>query len=296
MDSTTPSSAQRETRLVQAFVELADTLVDDYDVVDILYQLTQRCVQLLGAAAAGLMLSDQRGSLTAVASSTEEARLLELFQLQTDEGPCLDCVRTGEPVLVSDLSTAAERWPNFVPQAVLQGFLSVHALPLRLRRETIGALNLFGRQPGPMPEQDLQVARALADTATIGILHERAVRRGEVLTEQLQTALNSRITIEQAKGVLAYAGHLDMDQAFQALRGYARSHRARLSEIAYQLVKGVLRPEEFLSPGRTSSSPPETVGVRHPEPPGRRPGVGHDRLGTSPPRRATSGSAPTPAP
>jgi transcriptional regulator with GAF, ATPase, and Fis domain len=252
MDSTPPSGAQREARLLRAFVELADTLVDDYDVVDVLHQLTEWCVTLLGAAAAGLMLADQRGSLTVVASSTEAARLLELFQLQTDEGPCLDCVRSGEPVLVDDLSMAMGRWPNFVPQAVLQGFFSVHALPLRLRRETIGALNLFRLAPGPMPAQDLDVARALADAATIGILQERAIRRGEVLTEQLQTALNSRITIEQAKGVLAHAGHLDMDQAFQALRSYARSHSTRLSEIAHHLVTGALRAEVFLTEQRHS--------------------------------------------
>ena len=185
MNSTAPSSAQRETRLLRAFVELADTLVDEYDVVDILHQLTESCVQLLGVSAAGLTLSDQRGSLAAVASSTEAVRLLELYQLQTEEGPSLDCVRAGEPVLAAELSMATGRWPNFVPQAALQGYFSVHSLPLRLRRETIGALNLFGSAPGPMPAKDLEVARALADAATIGILQERAMRRGEVLTEQL---------------------------------------------------------------------------------------------------------------
>ena len=213
---TSTAGNERESRLLEAFVQLADTLVDDYDVADMLHELLSYCVRLLHAAAAGLLLSDQRGNLQVLASSTEQTRLLELFQLQNNEGPCLDCVRTGEPVLVDDLAAAADRWPRFVPQALGNGFAAVHAVPMRLRRETIGALNLFNREPGAMPPEDLLAARALADTATIGILQERAIHRGEVLTEQLQAALNNRITIEQAKGVLAHAGNLDMEQSFQA--------------------------------------------------------------------------------
>lgn len=249
MSGTTPFGEQRESRLLAAFVQLADTLVDDYDMADLLHELAQHCVEILGVAAAGLLLSTQRGteSLQVLASSTEQTRLLELFQLQTNEGPCLECVRTGEPVVVPDLSAVTERWPRFAPEALREGFAQVHALPLRLRGETIGALNLFGRQPGPLPEQDLRAARALADTATIGILQERAIRRGEVLTEQLQYALHSRVVIEQAKGVLAQAGDLDMGQSFQVLRGYARSHNTRLSEIAHQLVAGALRPHVVLT-------------------------------------------------
>jgi transcriptional regulator with GAF, ATPase, and Fis domain len=252
MTDAPPSSAQRESRLVAAFVEMADTLVDDYDVAEVLHQLTLHCVHLLDAAAAGLLLSDQRGSLQVLASSTERTRLLELFQLQTDEGPCLDCVRTGQPVLVSDLDDERDRWPAFVPEAIREGFHSVHAVPLRLRREVIGALNLFGTAPGALSEQDLAVVRALADTATIGILQERAIHRGEVLTEQLQTALNSRITIEQAKGVLAHAGNLEMDQAFEALRSYGRARSTRLSEIAASLVTGRLGAGVVLASQRRS--------------------------------------------
>jgi transcriptional regulator with GAF, ATPase, and Fis domain len=252
MSGTTPSGAQRESRLLAALVQLADTLVDDYDIVDLLHQLATDCVEILDVAATGLMLSTQRspGALHVLASSTEQTRLLELFQLQANEGPCLDCFRTGEPVLVPDLAATIQRWPRFAPEALREGFPRVHAVPLRLRRETIGALNLFGREPGPMPEQDLLAAKALADVATIGILQERAIHRGEVLTEQLETALNSRIIIEQAKGVVAQAGNLDMDRAFQAVRGYARSHNTRLSEIAHRLVSGVIDPAEILTPTR----------------------------------------------
>ena len=242
-----PSSAQRESLLVAAFVEMADTLVDDYDIADVLHQLTEHCVRLLGAAAAGLLLTDQRGSLQVLASSTERTRLLELFQLQTNEGPCLDCVRTGQPVLISDLGAEHGRWPGFAPEAIREGFHSVHAVPMRLRREVIGALNLFGTRPGALTEQDLTVVRALADTATIGILQERAIHRGEVLTAQLQNALNSRITIEQAKGVLAHAGDIEMDQAFEALRSYGRARSTRLSEIAALLVTGGLDPSAVLA-------------------------------------------------
>lgn len=232
----------RETRLLHAFVDLADTLVDDYDIVDVLHQLVESCVDLFDATAAGLLLSDQRGGLELLASSSEQSRLLELFQLQADEGPCLDCFRTGEPVSAPDIGAESTRWPRFSAQAVDQGFLAVHAVPLRLRGQTIGALNLFAIRVGPMHPQDLRVARALADTATIGILQERAIHRGEVLTEQLQAALNNRITIEQAKGVLAHAGDLDMSEAFQLLRRYGRANSTRLSEIAHRVVIGTLAP------------------------------------------------------
>jgi GAF domain-containing protein len=245
----TSSAAAREGRVVAAFVEMAETLVADYDVVDVLHRLVEHTVELLDAAAAGLMLSDQRGSLQVLASSTEAARLLELFQLQADEGPCLDSYRTGEPVLVDDISatTTGRRWPSFAREAHRQGFASVHAVPLRLRGDVIGALNLFGHHTGSLPTADLRLAQALADTATIGILQERAIRRGEVLTEQLQTALNSRVIIEQAKGVLAHAGNLDMDLTFAVLRDYARHHSTRLSDIATQLATATLDPRTVLA-------------------------------------------------
>lgn len=251
-DSTTVGAA-REQQLISVFVDLADTLVDDYDVVDVLHRLADHCVTILGAAAAGLMLADQRGGLQVVASSDERARLLELFQLQSDEGPCLDAFRTGDIIEVDDLAAAIHRWPSFVPEALAEGFRSMQAVPMRLRGQVIGGLNLFGRQVGPLGRHELAIARALADTATIGILQERAIRRGEVVTEQLQGALSSRISIEQAKGMVAHAAEISTDQAFERLRAYSRNNNVRLSAIAEQLMRGTLTVDALEQPDGESA-------------------------------------------
>ncbi|MGH3796947.1 MAG: GAF and ANTAR domain-containing protein [Pseudonocardiaceae bacterium] len=244
MTSTTP---ERERGLADAFVSLADTLVADYDVIDLLYRLVETCTRLLAADTAGILLSNGRGRLQVMAYSTEGTRLLELLQLQTDEGPCLDCINTGLPVCVPNLtdSVSVSRWPQFAPSATKEGVYSVHALPMRLRSETIGGLNMFSAQPGPLPRDDLRVAQALADVATIGILQERAIHRSEVLTEQLQTALNSRIVIEQAKGVLVERTGLDFADAFALLRSHARAHGVRLSEVARQIVDGSMTTDDL---------------------------------------------------
>jgi transcriptional regulator with GAF, ATPase, and Fis domain len=227
-----------ERQLAEAFVELADTLVDDFDVMDFLHQVTVRCAQLLGVSAAGVMLTDQRGALRVVAASTEKTRLLELLQLQTDQGPCPECFHTGQPIAVADLTTATDRWPRFVAEARQMGFASVHALPMRLRTDVIGALNLFDTQPGALDQDTIRLGQALADVATIGLLQARAIRHRETLAEQLQTALNSRVLIEQAKGVISERRHLDMDQSFSLLRGTARTSNRRLSELARAVVDG----------------------------------------------------------
>jgi GAF domain-containing protein len=229
-----------EIQLADVFVEMADTLVDDFDVIDFLHGLTERCVQVLGVSAAGLLVTDGRDTLQMVAASSERTRLLELFQLQTDEGPCVDCFRTGQPVSVADLPSAG-RWPRFTAAAAEVGFAAVHALPMRLRAEVIGALNLFDIDPGALAEGKLRVGQALADVATIGLLQHRAIRRRDVVTEQLQTALNSRILIEQAKGVLAERLHLDMADAFTMLRNGARSNNRLLSELAQDIVDGSMQ-------------------------------------------------------
>lgn len=239
---------ERGRPLAEAFVALADTLVADFDVIDLLHQLAADCVDLLRVEAAGLLLSDQRGNLRVMASSSEQVRLLELFQLQTDQGPCLDCVRTGRPVTATDPVDVAQRWPRFAVEADRAGFRSVHALPMRLRSETIGALNLFHAESGPLAVDDLKVAQALADVATIGILQERTIRDSQVLAEQLQTALNSRVVIEQAKGALSERGGVDMAEAFALLRAHARRHNQRLSDIARAVVEGSL-PIDGLRPG-----------------------------------------------
>ncbi|GAA0943372.1 GAF and ANTAR domain-containing protein [Virgisporangium aurantiacum] len=220
-------------RLAKTFVEVSDTLVDEFDLIDFLHTLTVRTVDLVGATAAGLLLADQRGRLEFMAASDENTRLLELFQVQSSEGPCLDAFRTAAPVVNADLSTATARWPQFAPRATAAGFRSVHAFPLRLRNEVIGALNVFGTDSSSaLDTTDVPVVQALADVATIALLQERTIRRGEVLSEQLQGALNSRIAIEQAKGAIAQANDVSVDEAFTLLRDYARRNNRRLSEVA----------------------------------------------------------------
>lgn len=228
----------REQRLAEAFVDLADTLVADFDVVDFLHGLADRCVELLDVQAAGLMLDDQRGELRVVAASSEEARLLELCELEADAGPCVACYHSGRPVADLDLDHPDPRWPAFAEQARSVGFTAVHALPMRLRTDVIGVLNLFSTEPVPLDPQAARVGQALADIATIGLLQERAIRQRQVMAEQLQGALNSRILIEQAKGVLSARLNLDMNEAFRRLRHRARSTNHTLTDIARDVITG----------------------------------------------------------
>jgi transcriptional regulator with GAF, ATPase, and Fis domain len=219
------------------FVDLADTMVADFDVIDFLHVLTDRSVRLLAASAAGVLLADPRGELRVAAASSGQAGLLELFQLQNDQGPCLDCFRTGQPVTAADLTVPSQQWPRFAQAATKSGFRSVQALPMRLRDQVIGALNLFRGEPGPFDLAELRIGQALADVATIGLLHQQNVRRRETLAEQLQAALNSRVAIEQAKGKLAERLSIDMDQAFSMLRAHARSSSQRLTDVARAFVE-----------------------------------------------------------
>ncbi len=224
--------------LSETFVELTDTMVADFDMIDFLHVLTDRSVQLLDVAAAGLLLADPRGELRVIAASSEAARLLELFQLQSDQGPCLDCYRGGQPVQIPDMAAAAGRWPRFAAAATEAGFVAVQALPMRLRDQVIGALNFFAVTPGAFDPADVRIGQALADVATIGLLHERSMRESNVLNEQMQTALNSRVVIEQAKGKLAERFGLDMDRAFGILRDQARARNLRLAELAQSFIDG----------------------------------------------------------
>jgi len=241
----------REAALSRTMVELADTLVDDFDLVDLFTLLTDRCVEVLDVSAAGLMLVAPEGDLRVMASSSEAVRLLELFELQAAEGPCLDCFRTGERIVNQDLATVNGRWPRFAPAALAAGFRSAHSVPMRLRRSVIGALNLFGVEPGEMRDADVDAAQALADVATIAILQQRAALDAQSLNDQLSHALNSRILLEQAKGMLAERAKLDMDGAFAQLRGYARSHNMLLVEVARQFIAGDITTESLNTSKRT---------------------------------------------
>lgn len=246
----TGGPVSRETLLAKTLVELADTLVADFDVVELLTVLTDGCVDVLDVAAAGLMLVAPDGDLRVMASSSEAIRVLELFEIQAREGPCLDCYRTGQPVLGAELSTALERWPAFAPEALAAGFRSVHALPMRLRGTVIGALNVFHVDSGGMRRADVAAAQAMADVATIAILQHRAMSEAQVVNEQLNHALNSRVVIEQAKGMLAERLGIEIDQAFARLRHHARTHNLHLVDVARDIVAGTLPSSALDVPGR----------------------------------------------
>ena len=230
----------RENMLARTLVGLADTLVADFDVVELLTLLADSCVDVLDVGAAGLMLAAPDGNLRVMASSSEAMRVLELFEIQAQDGPCLDCFRTGKPVINQDLVAARDRWPRFTTEALAAGFHSVHALPMRLRGRVIGALNLFHPEPGAMRQADVDAAQAFADVATIAILQHRAAAEAHALNEQLNGALNTRIVIEQAKGVVAERQGVDMEQAFAALRNHARNHNRRLADVATDVIAGSL--------------------------------------------------------
>jgi transcriptional regulator with GAF, ATPase, and Fis domain len=234
-----------EHRATRVFVELADTLVADFDALDFLHTLTDRAVELLDADAAGVILGDRPAQLRVVASTSHKAEMLELFELQSAAGPCVDCFITGVPVTNVDLTAAQTRWPLFSRAAIQAGFRSTHALPLRLRDRVIGAMNLFCVAPTVLSRDDTELGQALADIATIGLLQERAVRESELLAEQLQTALNTRVLIEQAKGVLSERAKLDVDGAFQLMRNASRRNHRPLREIAAAIIDGSVGPEQL---------------------------------------------------
>jgi transcriptional regulator with GAF, ATPase, and Fis domain len=226
----------RQERILEVFASLADTLVAEYDVVELLQTLVESCQTLLDVSAAGLLLADEHGVLEVVASTNEESRLVETIQLAAEAGPCIDSYLTGSIIPLPDISAAPDRWQRFKAAALRGGFASAYAIPLRLRDETIGSLNLLRAELGELDPADLRAAQALADVATIGILHERTIRASDETKAQLQLALNTRVTIEQAKGVLAHTHGISMEEAFQRLRRYARSHQLQLSFVAEQLV------------------------------------------------------------
>jgi GAF domain-containing protein len=235
------TSRTREEQLAETFVSLADTLVADYDVVELLHTLVERTASILGAADAGILLPADDGNLEVVASTSERSRLIGLLQLSSGEGPCVDAYETGHVVSVDDIAATSTRWPRFAAQAAGLGYRSMYAIPMRLRDRTIGSLNLFSDGPGPTAPQDAAAAQALADVATIGILHERALREADLARDQLQHALNSRVLIEQAKGVIAHTDGVDMEEAFRRLRSRARNSGQLLSIVAHDVVESASR-------------------------------------------------------
>jgi GAF domain-containing protein len=232
----------REDRLLETFVTLADTLVDNFDIIDFLQSLAERCVDLLDVTAAGIMLVDADGTLRHAACSDEQMRLVELFELQIAEGPCYDAFRDGAPVACGSPEEASQRWPRFAPNATEHGFAAVAGVPLRLRAKVIGALNLFSTDPHVLGDQDMRVVQAMADVATIGILQERAIRDATLLSTQLATALDSRIAIEQAKGIVAENAQISVDEAFADIRQFARGHNRLLGEVAREIIDGSITP------------------------------------------------------
>ncbi|MFC0680290.1 GAF and ANTAR domain-containing protein [Lysobacter korlensis] len=234
------TAVTREAQLFERLASLADTLVAGYDVVELLQGLVDSCAELLDVSAAGLLLADADGHLELVASTSEENRLVEAMQVAAAAGPCIESFRTGSVVSLPDVRDAPPEWPDFQRACIENGFASVYAIPLRLRDTTIGTLNLFRPAPGPLNDRDAQAAQALADMATIGILHERTWREADTVRAQLQAALTSRIVIEQAKGVLAQTHRIPVDDAFLVLRRYARDHQLPLGEVAQRLVDRTL--------------------------------------------------------
>lgn len=240
----TDPAHDREPLLAEAFVRLADSMVDEFDVVELLDELTETCVEFLRVDAAGLLLTDQRDHLHVVAASSEQSHLVELFAVQATEGPSMECYRASSPVTVPDLGerSIVRRWPRFVEHAKDRGFHAVHCLPLRLRARAIGALTLFATAPTAMSSSDLRVAQALADTATIAILQERAIDDHNQVSDGLRRALTSRLLIEQAKATLAERHHIALDEAFRLMRNYARNHNLRISRLAGAILTDTETP------------------------------------------------------
>jgi transcriptional regulator with GAF, ATPase, and Fis domain len=230
----------RESLIAETFVELTNTLVDTSDLLHFLHTLIERTVALVDADAGGIMLADQRGGLEVLAASSHATWLLELFELQHDEGPCLDAFRSGQAVSKADEVAMRASWPSFTPRLAQAGFASAQAIPMRLRNDVIGALNVFRVAPGALSQSDMQLARALADVATVGIVQQRVISARDLLAEQLQDALTSRVSIEQAKGVLAERVGVGVDDAFALLRTHARRHGLPLRQVVAGVLSGTL--------------------------------------------------------
>jgi transcriptional regulator with GAF, ATPase, and Fis domain len=243
-------SSDREQAVTRAFVSLAHSLADGVDPVDLLSRLAEDAAGLLDVASTGILLADPRRVLHVVAASSEATRALEVYQLQREQGPCLDCYHSGAPVSVADLPAETARWPLFVEAATNAGFASVHALPIRLRNNVLGTMGLFGTHIGALNDDDLSLGQALANVAAVAIVQERAAADSALVNEQLQTALTSRVALEQAKGVIAQRSNLTMDRSFAVLRLYARDHNLRLTDVAQAVAGRELSAERLIDHAR----------------------------------------------
>jgi transcriptional regulator with GAF, ATPase, and Fis domain len=239
MHETMPDT--RESLLVHTFVTLADSLVAPYDIIDLLQTLVDRTTELFDASASGIILGPDDQHLEIIVSTSETSRIVGLMQLRAGEGPCVEAVTTGQVVSVANTAEIHDRWPTFAAAAEGSGYLSVHAIPLRLRGETIGSLNLFRDREGALNDSDAVAAQALADVATISVLQERTIRDGTIIREQLQRALDSRVVIEQAKGVIAHTHGLDMDEAYRLIRHHSRSAQTAMSAVAVGIIDGSIQ-------------------------------------------------------
>ena len=246
--------SRTERDVSRVFVALAGSLAGGDDVVELLTTLTAECARLLDVSSAGLLLADQRGVLHVMAASSERTRELEVFQLQRDEGPCRDSYRAGAAISVPDLEAETDRWPQFAPHALAAGFASVHALPMRLRETKLGTIGLFGTSVGDLNPDDLDLGQAFADVASVALVQDRTSNDRAAINLQLQAALTSRVVIEQAKGVIAQLGDLQMQDAFAVLRRYARDHNLRLSELAGAVVARQLPGRLLLDHVRTGTT------------------------------------------
>jgi transcriptional regulator with GAF, ATPase, and Fis domain len=253
------SALGRQALTATTFVEIVDALVDNFDVIEVLTGLTSRTVELLSASAAGILLADENNQLRVMAASTEQIQLLELFQLQNDEGPCLDSFRSGEVVAQDDLAERSP-WPRFATVSISAGYPSVCAIPMRLKERVLGCLNLFMSTPVALPPTDIALAQALADVASIAVVQDQAARLAAIREGHLQHALTSRIKIEQAKGMIAEYANVDMDQAFNRLRAHARNNNLGLTAVAEGIVGGSLTIESVAGSRRPRTPPPNPPG------------------------------------
>lgn len=221
--------------------EFARTLVVHYEISEVLYQLADRTTELLGVAGAGVCLGEE-GHLRFVTGVNEATVRVEQAQERVQEGVCVEAFQTGKPVAVPDLALIGDKWTDFRAEARSVGVSAVVGIPMRLDDEVLGAVNIYATEARQWSDDDIATAQVLADMATSYLVNASELEKSRRTAEQLQEALQSRIVIEQAKGVLSAERRIPIDEAFEALRAHARSHSANLRAVAEAVVNLGLRP------------------------------------------------------